>query len=434
MILLLMTLLLAQTEEKPAADHAAQAERLAGLLAAGEHAAVMEAFDETMRKALPANKIAIVWKGATEPLGKWQGVDHVRAESAGKYQVVHVICRFADGKLDSKFVFAPDGKVAGWFLLPAEAYSPPRYVKSETFEEGPVEIGKGAFLLTLPGTLTIPKADRRHPVVLLVHGSGPHDRDETIGPNKPFRDLAHGLASRGIAVLRYEKRTKQHPLAMSLNTKLTVKEETIDDVLAAIDLLAAHKQIDPKRIYLLGHSLGGMLIPRVAERDDRIAGYISLAGSARPLEELVLEQTKYLLGLDGFNEDDQKHLDQVAEQVRRVQSDGLTLQTPASTLPLGIPAAYWLDLRGYQPADAAQKIKPPLLILQGERDYQVTMTDFALWTAALKDRDNVTLKSYPKLNHLFMPGEGASRPAEYLQANHMAEEVIVDIERWIQAH
>lgn len=434
MFLLIVTLLLSQPETVPMADHRPQAEKLARLLAAGDHTAVVAAFDDTMRKALPAAKVTLAWQGATKPLGPWQDVDHMRVENAGKYQVVHVICRFADGKLDSKFVFTSDGKVAGWFLLPAEAYAPPGYVKSESFAEVPVEIGKGKFLMTLPGTLTLPKSNHQHPVILLVHGSGPHDRDETIGPNKPFRDLAQGLASRGIAVLRYEKRTKHHPVAMSLNAKLTVKEETIDDVLAAVELLAAHKQIDGKQIFVLGHSLGGMLIPRIAERSDRIAGYISLAGSARPLEELVLEQTKYLLERDGLSEDDKKQLELVAEQVQLVQSDQLTLQTPAKNLPLGIPAAYWLDLRGYQPQAAAQAIKSPLLILQGERDYQVTMADFALWTKALKDRDNVTLKSYPKLNHLFMPGEGESRPAEYLQANHISEEVIVDIERWLRAH
>ena len=135
--------------------------------------------------------------------------------------------------------------------------------------------------------------------MILVHGSGPHDRDETIGPNKPFRDLAHGLASQGIAVLRYEKRTKEHPvrMAMSVNT-ITVKEETIDDAVAAFEALKSQEKIDPKRIFVLGHSLGGTLLPRIGKAKDGIAGFISLAGSTRPMEDLVLEQTRYILSLE----------------------------------------------------------------------------------------------------------------------------------------
>ena len=113
--------------------------------------------------------------------------------------------------------------------------------------------------------------------MILVHGSGPHDRDETIGPNKPFRDLAHGLASQGIAVLRYEKRTKEHPIRMALSVNtITVKEETIDDAVAAFEALASQEKIDPKRIFVLGHSLGGTLLPRIGKAKDGIAGFISL--------------------------------------------------------------------------------------------------------------------------------------------------------------
>ncbi len=134
--------------------------------------------------------------------------------------------------------------------------------------------------MRLPGTLSLPLGNGPFPAVVLVHGSGPNDRDETIGPNKPFRDLAHGLASRGTAVLRYEKRTKQHPILMSLTrSSVTVKEETIDDAVAAVEVLRNHNKIVPNRIFVLGHSLGGMLIPRIAKAEAGIAGLRPGAGS-----------------------------------------------------------------------------------------------------------------------------------------------------------
>ncbi len=129
------------------------------------------------------------------------------------------------------------------------------------------------------------------PVVVLVHGSGPQDRDESIGPNKPFLDLSHGLAARGIAVLRYEKRTRQYGAAMVAQANsLTVKQETIDDVTYAIEYLKTQPEIDQKRMFIAGHSLGGMLLPRIAKRTPEAAGYIGLAGCSRPLEDTMVQQ------------------------------------------------------------------------------------------------------------------------------------------------
>jgi dienelactone hydrolase len=338
-----------------------------------------------------------------------------------------------ESKPDVKVVFGLANEIKGLFFMPSGAYRPPPYADFSKFDEEPLDVGRG--WTRLPGTLSLPKGDGPFPAVVLVHGSGPNDRDETIGPNKPFRDLAHGLASRGIAVLRYEKRTREHPLLTTLGLgNLTVKEETIDDAVAAVAVLAAHKKVDPRRVFVLGHSLGGNLIPRIGKATDGVAGLISLAGSVRPLEDLVLDQMKYLYSLDGpLVEDQKKALQEIERQVARVKSPDLSPATPRGELPLGIPARYWLDLRGYQPAEEAKSLKKPLLILQGERDYQVTMEDFALWKKALADRPDVRLKSYPKLNHLLIEGEGKSRPAEYSRPTNVAAGVVDDIAQWIIA-
>ena len=132
---------------------------------------------------------------------------------------------------------------------------------------------------------------------MLVHGSGPNDRDETLGPNKPFRDLAWGLADRGIAVLRYDKRTSVYGGKMAGNKNLTVREETIDDALLAVKLLRGRPDIDPKRIFILGHSLGGMVAPRIGADDPSLAGLIILAGATRPLPDVAREQLEYIASL-----------------------------------------------------------------------------------------------------------------------------------------
>ncbi|MGH9411173.1 MAG: hypothetical protein ACRD1V_17155, partial [Vicinamibacterales bacterium] len=95
------------------------------------------------------------------------------------------------------------------------------------------------------------------------------------------------------------------------------------------------------------------------------------------------------------------------------------------------PASYWLDLRGYDPPTAAKAVKQPMLILQGERDYQVTMDDFAKWKAALGSRPNVAFKSYPALNHLMIAGTGKSLPAEYNTPGHVDAHVVEDIAAWL---
>jgi dienelactone hydrolase len=309
-------------------------------------------------------------------------------------------------------------------------YQPPAYVNPAAFSEKDVLVGTGD--KALPGTLTMPMGNGPFPAVVLVHGSGPNDRDETIGPNKPFRDLAWGLASQGIAVLRYEKRTKVHPEQFTANS--TVKEETIDDAIAAVSLLRQTAQIDSQKVYVLGHSLGGMLIPRIGTMiDPNVAGFIILAGNTRPLEDLLIEQITYIVSVDGkISGEEQAQIDIIKQQVANIKNPQLSSAVPASELPFGIPAAYWLDLRDYRPAAIAQTLQQPMLILQGERDYQVTMVDFQGWQQALASRQNVVFKSYSDLNHLFMEGSGKSTPGEYLMAGHVSETVINDIANWIK--
>jgi dienelactone hydrolase len=272
--------------------------------------------------------------------------------------------------------------------------------------------------------------------VVLVHGSGPNDRDETVGPNKPFRDLAWGLATNGIAVLRYDKRTKVYGARMvALEGGITIREETVDDALAAVRLLRNDPRIDGERIFVLGHSLGGYCIPMIGRDDAEIAGLIVMAGAARPLEDLLKEQYTYIYSLDGeISDEERSKLKEIERQVAAVKDPRLSTDTPRDSLPLGSDAAYWLGLRDYRPDEMIARLEHPVLVLHAERDYQVTMVDFEKWRAALTPPRDVTVISYPSLNHLFIEGEGTCTPEEYRRAGYVAEEVVNDLAEWIARH
>jgi dienelactone hydrolase len=271
----------------------------------------------------------------------------------------------------------------------------------------------------LPGTLTLPSGDGPFAAVVLVHGSGPSDRDNTKGASKIFRDLAEGLASRGIAVLRYEKRTQLYRSAKPA----TVDEETVTDAARAIALLRTQKEIDGRRIYVLGHGLGGYVAPRIAEEDGKLAGIILFAANARPIEDVVLDQAQYL-------NVPAKDMEGIRAAVKRVKA----LDPADSDAPplLGMPVTYLLDLKTYDPVAAARNQTIPILVLQGERDFEANTKDFALWKSGLGARKDVKFQSYSQLNHLFVAGEGKSSEAEYRKPAHVAPEVIDEIAGWVK--
>src|SRR5262249_18013551 len=154
-------------------------------------------------------------------------------------------------------------------------------------------------------------------------------------------------------------------------------------------LLRKTKGVDPKQVFVLGHSLGAMMAPRLGKEDADIAGLIMLAAPTRPLEDLLVEQISYITSLEAKLTDEQKaEIEKIKKQETRVRDPKLAADAPGSELPLGVAGAYWLSLRGYEPAQVGAALKQPLLILQGERDYQVTMEDFAGWKKALAGRPN----------------------------------------------
>lgn len=394
-------------------------------LIAGDYQAAVALFDASVRGQVTPEALKQVWEGLLAQYGAFKSLGDPAQTALGLYQIVYVPAVFAKTTLDLKCVFAGEGLVGFSYEAHRDRSEPAQaaYVDPDRFTETAFEFGEPGFTLT--GVLTMPKGDGPFPAVVLVQGSGPSDGDETVGPNKPFRDLAWGLASRGIAVFRHPKRTFVHLGKLDLKN-LTVEEEAVADALAAIKLVAAQKGVG--RVYLLGYSLGGMLAPRIARRASSLAGLIMLAVPARPLLDLILEQTRYLVSLDGkVDEAEKNQLQAVEALVAKVKAG----QLKEGEFALGAARAYWDDLAAYDQVAAAKSLDLPFLILQGQRDYQVTMADFEIWQKAFAGRAEVRCKSYPGLNHLFMPGEGQPGPAEYETPGHVDAGVVADIAAWI---
>ena len=394
-----------------------------------------EQFDDQMGNLFNESKLQKQWEEVTKESGTFLQLTPTSSSEMENYKIIIIKCQFQRFDMDVQVVFNEQGLISGLNFMPVYMiYNPPEYVDKSAFKEMDVTVGEGKW--ALPGTITLPKGNCPFHGVVLVHGSGPNDRDETIGPNKTFRDLAWGLASLGIAVLRYDKRTFKYSkqLTPELISEMTVKEEVIDDALLAIKQMRQNDSVDSEKVFLLGHSLGATLAPRIGLRDPNLSGLIIMAGITRSLEDTILDQFTYIYGLSGTMTDQQKvELETLKNKVNKLKDPELSDNIPPKDLPFGVPIAYWRDLQENKHLEVVKKIRMPNLILQVERDYQVLATkDFEEgWKKALGGIKTVKFKLFPKLNHLFMSGENKSTTQDYNIEGHVDEDVINTIAEWV---
>jgi dienelactone hydrolase len=408
------------------------ATKVLDLLQAGRFDDIPEMFAPNLRPLVTPEPIRAAWEAEIGRHGAVRSVGPPVSEDA----LVRVPVTFERGAVTILISIADHTWLTALQVAPADAaqpmrpWQPPAYADSASERE--VTVGSGPLGVT--GILTLPAGPGPHPVVVMLSGSGPNDRDETIGRNKPFKDIAWGLAGRGVATLRYDKVTHAHPDLVTTDPDFTVRNEYVDHAVAAVELLRGHPDVDPARVFVLGHSEGGTLAPRVAAAEPAVAGLIVLAGGAQPLQWAAVRQFRYLASLDPATAAASEPLiEAITRQAQAVDSPTLSASTPSSELPFGVPASYWLDLRSYDPAAEAAKLDRPMLILQGARDYQVTVADdLARWQAALAGRSDVTFRVYDADDHLFFAGEGPSTPARYEPAQHVDPAVIADIADWIR--
>lgn len=382
----------ASGEEVREPERKAIAEKFAERLAAGEFEEATEDFDETMNRLMGSKKLAETWKKVAEQCGEFDGFGPARHEISGEHDFYFFPGRWRAISLDMQVTVTRAGKVTGLFFKPvasSQPYTAPSYVNEGKFTERELEFGYPDW--RLKAKLSVPKGIQRAPGVVLVHGSGPNDMDETIGQNRPLKDLAWGLASRGIVVLRYNKRTHTYGGAMKPGD-INIHAEVVDDAVAALKTLREQPEVNPKKTFVIGHSLGGCLAPIIAEEDGQLAGVIVLAGTLRPMEDVLIEQLEYLARLAGAGQAQaKKTLDSTRDELETFRR-GAAKDDP--TL-MGVPMAYWQDLTshlGDRGAKAIREFEGRVLVMNGGRDYQIKRVDFDLWREVLKGRSGATFQ------------------------------------------
>mgnify|MGYP003450489358 FL=1 len=321
--------------------------------------------------------------------------------------VISYYTQFKNMALDFEIKFKED-KIVSFFLK--------QHKEVDSANDYKIKSGT----IDLKGTLL--EVENSTVLVIFIHGSGPNDRDETIGPNKPFKDIAEAFQKEEIASYRFDKRTKSNPETFS--NEGTFEDEVTTDVVNIVAHFKQSEKYKNHKIVLIGHSLGAYLMPRILNLV-QVDKAVMMAGNARGLEELILDQYVYLNSLNPSVEGT-KEVDSVSEKIKFLRSKAFDVKAANNQLPLGLSAKYWQTLLNYKPLVEVKKVAIPLLILNGERDYQVTMKEFNLWKQTLKNT-KTSFISYPKLNHLFIAGEGTPSPEEYSVKGEVDKKMIQDI-------
>lgn len=385
-------------------------------------------YDEVMKAEIASEDTIKTILFYNAEYGKLEKYHEPYAYTIGAYQYVIIPIECSLNNYNLQIAFDGNHNITGFTY---SEYLTRTTAKPGTIPEGVTET---EYTFTsdgyvIPGTFTAPKAGSNVPVVILVQGFGASDRDESIYENKPFRDIAWALAKEGIASYRYDKRNYLYEFQMKNDTSLTIKDETTDDILAAAGMVKNLEGIDSARIYILGHSLGGYVLPGIDKELSGIAGYIMMSAPAQHMKKYIYQEYEYIAGVDEtVTKEEQSQLEALKNQLKQLEEPE---KIPDNVTILGAYRDYWVDLDSYYPVKQAKNIKKPVLVLQGERDYQVTMKQFAIWKKNFNKSENWTFISYPSLNHFMMAGYGNPTLGEYKTRSHVDNKVTQDIIQFI---
>jgi dienelactone hydrolase len=402
------------------------AESLTEGILQGEFEPINSCFTQDLKSTYTADVLQEAFSSAIKPLGEFIAVNSVDTQETEDAIYIAVILKYENNGLLITYGFDSSSSLITFYFNYKDIEEE---VISDLYTEYEITVGDANE--PLDGLLTLPTGVENPPVVILVHGSGQNDMDETIGAvsNKPFRDLAHGLAEQGIASIRYNKRYYQY--ADSIPEDMTISDEVLKDVSAAITLAKEHSEVDSSRIYVLGHSLGGILSPKIALDNDAVVGIISMAGSPRYLEDIIYDQVVHHANLDVESSEDEKalQLESVQANVERVK----TLSEDDLSEPiLGCTGYYWKSLHEIDTKAIVANLEIPMLFLQGSADFQIYADiDFAMWKEILEGHKNASFIEYEGLNHLFMPTTGVGDTSDYDTKANVSDKVILDIADWI---
>ena len=318
-------------------------------------------------------------------------------------------------------------------------WTAPSYVDEASFFDHEITL-RGALWSKIGGTLTLPKFKGRKAAVLMLPGSGPGDRDISIGANKPFKDLSYGLASSGIVTLRMDKPMPVMLLKMLVTKTVSMYDEYIPGGLAALKYLSTHLEVDPSQIFVLGASLGGGVSPRLcAASPYPVAGMISIAGNSKSLVEAILSQMEYCQEHFPRQKDEYGAERRTLEEIEHLLQSGRATKlgkSPVDKLPIPLPMSYLIDDVAHDPVAIANTLNLPMLFVQGKDDWQVTMDHFEKWKDGIKGNSTAartTFRLYDNVGHLMIKFKNKERGMlQYDEPGHVDEEIVKDIVQWIQ--
>lgn len=369
-------------------------------------------FDDNVKSKMTVPVLEKTLDQLTNQIGAFQKIIEVNSDGA----VHHYYSAFGKMNLDINISFNEFGQINGLFFQPHKEFN--------TITRLGEDLDIQSKDIKLKGTLLKANPEENKKLVIFVHGSGPNDRDATLYENKPFMRIAEDLYTHGISSYRFDKRTLTAP--HSLTHKFTIDDEVTDDVINVIEYFSTSPEFKDYEITTIGLSLGAYLLPRIANKSGNVDKMIMLASNARPVEVLLIDQLEYINALE-VNEESQQFLEDTKEKVAFLRSTKFNQESDKELLPLNLPSSYWHSLMEYNHFEEAKKLTIPVMIAQGERDYQVTMEDYGIWKKTLKKNKNVTFKSYPFANHLFITGTGKSTPQEYRVKGEVDKDLIMDI-------
>ncbi|TYL40341.1 alpha/beta hydrolase [Natronococcus pandeyae] len=369
-----------------------------------------------------------IWLGYTAVGGEFREVAETTETVASGFDAVDVTMAFERSDHELQVLVTDEFDVAG--ITFNDSYERPGYVDRDaiTEQEATLETEE----CPLDGTVTVPAdADPDSvPGVVLVHDSGPADRNLGSVATRAFADLAEGLATEGVATFRYDKRTYACPQEIEPEDH-TLDAATVDDALLAVDELRSVEAIDEDRIVVAGLGVGGLAVPRIVDRDGDLAGGVAMGAPARPFHDVVLAHVEHQATVGSHDWPAMTNMyEKQADEIDRVR-DG---DYDEDDVLLDFSGAFWESLAEYDALETARETDEPLYFLQGERDFQASLEDdFGVWQSELDDRSETSFDSYDGLNHLFMPVEGPGVAFEYRVRNNVDPQVVDDLTDWIEA-
>lgn len=398
------------------------ADRYLQLLLRGNYHLAYEMQSVRARTLYTVDNMVQEFQQLEEEYGNYLFIFSTETSELRGYTVYIFHAQFERGFIDFNVVVDDQGKIDTFVVQPtSQPGAIAEYIDTSKFDEFEITIGDGRY--RLPAVITVPKEIDRYPLVILIHDSGALDRDSTVGPNKPFRQIAWGLATQGVAVLRYDKRTFVFGERLS-QTSPSIETEVIEDVIKAIT--AASRIPSVSSIFLAGHGLGGRVAPTIAMRDSRVDGIILMATPSRRELQVIIDKQKYISSL---NKGEIGQQTQLLTDYLQIALEG---KLPPGAPVLAATAGYYYELDRMNPIETIRELEIPVLIVQGDADFESTVQDYIMFMNALWTKINVYFQLLPGLDHYFMPVEGEiSTPDNYYEFRHVDGRLIDTLFSWI---